>query len=43
MKEFFEWGKRILGVGQPQPGQPPAEQPQADEEQSRASGGTAQP
>ena len=38
MKEFFEWGKRILGVGQPQPGQP-----QADEEQSRASGGTAQP
>ena len=43
MKEFFEWGKRILGVGQPQPGQPPVEQPQADEEQSRASGSTAQP
>jgi len=42
MKEFFnnfnKWGRRILGVGQPQ-----SEQPQADEEQSQASGATARP
>ena len=42
MKEFFnnfnKWGRRILGVGQPQ-----SEQPQADEEQSQASVGTARP